>query len=105
MEEDEGAVMEPPVAMELLAAAQAEEAPSRRAVEVTAAEGLVIVVAVVDTVVVATVAAEIVVVVTAEAEIEVVAEGIGAEVGAAAAGRLPRSTPLPLEDSPCPMPR
>lgn len=94
----------PAVAMELLAAVQAEEAPSHPVVEEAT------VVAAVDTVVVATVAEEIAVVATVGAEIAagIVEVAIGAAVAVtevAVADVLPRrSTRLPVE-FPFPMPR
>lgn len=106
MAEDEDAVMEP------LAVVQAEEALSRRPGEVTVAEAVVIVAAVVDTVAAATVAEEIVAVGIAEAEIAagIVEVAIGAEVAvteaaAAADDPLRKSTRLLPEESPLPMPR
>lgn len=96
------------VVTELLAVAQAVEAPSRRpGEEVTVAEALAI-----EAAAVVTVVAEIVAVGIAEEEIAApsVEVAIGAEVAvtvvaAAADGQLRKSTRLPLEESPSPMPR
>jgi len=114
-EEDGDVVTAPVVAMGVLAAVQAEEAPSHPVVE----EGTEV--AAVDIVAAATAAEEIAAVATAAEEIVVVAiagaeiaagtveVAIGAEVAVtvvAAADDPPRrSTRLPLEECPSPIPR